>query len=110
MPISDFADMMTATVTYAKVATRDDYGKPATFCPAVSYKAHITHARKRMGSQAPGQDVISDAQVHINGLVTGPNVDDRLTLDDGTTPPIISWDLRTDETGAQYQKFYLGAV
>ena len=39
--------------------------------------------------------------------VTTINVDDRITLPDGTTPLIVAWEMPTDEVGEHHCKLYL---
>ena len=107
MPVSDWLALMPATVTYEAVLTRDEFGKPATYDTAVDYRARVTYSHKRVASRAMGQDVISSIQVWLNGIITTINVDDRITLPDGTTPLLISWDMPTDETGEHHCKLYL---
>ena len=133
--IADFLDMMPSVVTYAKVDSRDQYGKP-THGPAVIYKAHIAHTTRRVSSRVTGQDVLSSVQVHISGIIAEPDVDDKLTLlagsladivsvwgtsifgaavwggfsIEGTTPSIISWDIVDDEAGHHHMKLYCGGV
>lgn len=110
MPINDWLDFMPFTVIYEAVATRDVYGKPATYATAVSYRARIASKQQRVASRnasSGSEDVVSSTQVWVNGTITGLNVDDRVTLPDSTTPLIISWDSVTDENGSHHTKIYL---
>lgn len=106
MPISDFLDLMPFTVTYEAAATRDAYGKVSTYAAAISYRARVTYTHKRVVSRATGQDVVSSTQAWLAGVIAMLNVDDRITLPDGTTPLIISWDLSTDEKGNHHTKVF----
>ena len=105
--VSDWLDLMPATVTYEAVLTRDEYGKPATYDTAVDYRARVTYKHQRVPSRATGQDVIASIQVWLNGAISTVKVDDRVTLPDGTTPLIVSWDLVSDETGNHHTKLYM---
>jgi len=106
MPISDWLDLAPATVQYEAAVTRNEFGKVTTYAAAVAYRARVTYTHKRVTSRATGQDVISSIQVWIIGIITTLNVDDRITLPDGTTPLMVSWDLVTDEHGNHSVKCY----
>ncbi len=108
MAISDWLDLMPSTVTHEAVATRDEYGKPATYATAASYRARVSSSHKRINSRVTGQDVTASVQVWLNGIISSINVDDRITLPNGTTPQILSWDVPSDETGEHHMKVYLG--
>lgn len=105
MPISDFLDLMPDTVTYEAPATYDEYGKVATYATAVSCRARVSTKHQRVAAKN-GQDVISSIQVWLNST-TAINENGRLTLPDGSTPLIVSWDLVRDENGAHHTKVYL---
>lgn len=105
MPISDFLDMMSATVTLAAVQSRDDYGAPS-FAAAVSYKAHVQYKAMRVTSRVTGHDVLASGAVWLGTLVTVLTVDMKLTLPDGSTPRIQSWDIGMDEVGNHHTKIY----
>jgi hypothetical protein len=105
MPVSDFADLLQSTITHEPFSSRDQYGV-VTYGTAVSYKARVSYTNKRVRSRVTGDDVISTAQAWINGNPT-LNVDDRITLPDGSQPIIVSWDQPFDETGsAHHVKIY----
>jgi len=105
--VSDWLDLMPFTITYEAVATRDAYGKVLTYADSVDYRARVTYKHQRVASRATGQDVIASIQVWIEGVITTINVDDRVTLPDGTTPLIVAWDLPTDEIGNHHCKLYM---
>lgn len=101
--------MMPHTVTHRAVASRDAYGK-AVFTGAVtSYAARVVYGAKRTVSRASGQDTIADGVVWIAGTpVLG--LDDEIILPDGSQPPIINWDMPSDETGEHHVKIYFGGT
>ncbi len=110
MAISDWSDVMPDTITHEAVLTRDEYGKPATFDTIVSYQARVTGANKRVPSRTPGgQDAIASVAVW-SAKISGLKLDDRITLPDGTTPPILSYDHVGDEKGDHHTKILFGAV
>ena len=105
--VADWLDLMPATVTYEAVATRNEYGKVLTYADSVDYRARVTYKHQRVASRATGQDVIASIQVWLNGVIPTINVDDRVTLPDGTTPLIVSWEMPTDEVGNHHTKLFL---
>lgn len=107
MPIQDWLDLMPATVVYEAAATRNEFGKVVTYAAPVDYRARVTYKHQRVPSRATGQDVIASIQVWLNGVISTINVDDRITLPDGTTPLIISWDMPTDEIGNHHCKLWM---
>lgn len=108
MAISDWHDMMASTVTLEAVLTRDDYGKPATYDTAETYLAKLQYKAQKVNSRVTGADVVASGAVWLDELVTDLTVDMRLTLPDGTTPPIVSWDVAYDESGPHHTKIYFG--
>lgn len=106
MPIADWLSLMPFTVVYEAAGTRNEFGKVTTYAAPVSYRARVTYKHMRVASRATGQDVIASVQIWIAGIITALNVDDRITLPDGSTPLILSWDLATDETGNHHVKVY----
>ncbi len=110
MSISDWADMMPDTITYEKMLTRDIYGKPATYDYPVTYKARVSGAMKRIPSRTPGgQDLVATTSVWCADIPT-IQADDRITLPDGTKPPILSFDHVSDETGDHHTKILFGPL
>ncbi len=109
MPINDFLDMMPRTITHAAVTSRDAYGKPSYGTPT-SYRARVTREIKRVRSQVNGQDAISDTTVWVGGVIPNLVIDDQITLHDGTTPVLISWEAPEDEAGEHHMKLYMGAA
>ncbi len=100
MPISDFADMMSSTVTIAPVSSHDRYGKP-TYGAAVSYKARISY-KQRWIRRSGEREVLSRGEVWTNGT-DAVDAQDKLTLPAGSpgslTPPILDVQQPTDEAG-----------
>ena len=105
MPISDWADLMKERVTIAPFVSRDSYGVP-TYGSGVSYKCRIGHSSKWV-RKSDGSIVVASAAVWIEG---SPEITPqaKLTLPNGSTPPIISVDRFFDDRGAHHVKIYLG--
>ena len=108
MPISEWEDLMPATVTYEAVQTRNDYGKPTVYSTAVTYKARVSYKLRRVISRVNNQDAVSNTQLWVNAVITGLSPDDRITLPDGSTPRILNWDTPQDEDGDHHTKIYFG--
>lgn len=108
MPVSDWADLMTATVVYKPVTGYDDYGKPSHGA-AVSYFAHIAYGTHKVVSRQTGEDALAAITVWLMGVIPTMHVDDQMILPDGTTPRIIDWDLLSDETDIHHMKVHLNA-
>lgn len=106
MPINDWLDMMPATVTYEAVSTRNDYGKPTAYAAAVSYRARIRYKTRRVVSRVSGEDVVASGSIIVNGVISGIKPEDRITLPNGTTPKIASWDTVMDEDANHHTKIY----
>jgi hypothetical protein len=107
--VDDWRDMMSSVVTYEPVATRDDYGKPATYGLAVSYRGHMSYRTTRVRSRVDGHDVLASGQLIVGGVIAGLGQDDRITLPDGSVRAILNWATYTDEAGPHHTTIYFGA-
>ncbi len=104
MPISDWYDMMPDTITHEHVLTRDIYGKPLTYATAKTYRARVNGISRRVPSRTPGgQDVLSTISVWTP-KISSLALDDRITLPDGSTPLMLSFDHVSDEAGDHHTK------
>jgi len=107
MPISDFLPLMPDTITYASVASRNEFGKAVTFNAAVSYRARVIKKNQRILDEAK----IPTITVWVNGVIPTLQLDDQITLPDGSTPEIINWEQYSDEqSGSYYMKVVLGGI
>jgi hypothetical protein len=101
--------MMNARVTIRPVSGRDNYGKP-TFGTAVVYDCRVNYRAIRTSNRSSGQEVIAAGEVWLLGQLH-PNIDDQVTLPDGTRPVLINWDTPMDETGEEHHtKLYFGGA
>jgi hypothetical protein len=103
--IEDFLDMMPHTVQHAPMVSRDDYGK-VTYGTAVPYRSRVVYKNARV-RKSDGTEVIARGMVWLSAAVT-VNVDDKITLPDASTPPILSWEMYPDDEGFVYTKIYFG--
>lgn len=110
MGIQDWLDMMPHSVTYEACLGHDDYGKPLAYDDAVTYSARVRYKSQRVTSRVSGQDTIAAGSVWIAGIIQGISPSDRLTLPDGTQPPILNWEVVPDEAGDHHTKVYFGGI
>ncbi len=103
--MNDFGDLMIDTVSHARPISRDGYGK-STFGADSMFLARITHGYRAIRS-ATGNFNMSRGIVWIINAPT-INADDRLTLPDGDTPPILNIARFFDDSGAHHTKVYFG--
>lgn len=106
MAIDDFADLMNATVTVEPFSSRGDYGDP-TYGTAVSYSARVSYRQVRVRSR-DGTESVARGAVWLRSSVA---VDerDRLTLPDGSAPPILAVDRPGDADGSPHHtKVFFG--
>lgn len=101
--VDDFLDMLVSEITYAPFVSRDAYGEP-TFGSPVTYEARVIRKHK-MVRNVEGQQVISTAHIWVGGIpFVSPQ--DKITLDDGTHPPIIAIERFEDEIGPSHTVVY----
>lgn len=108
MPVSDWFDLMADTVVYEPVASRDGEAKP-TYGTSSSYRARVVYKEIRTSNRASGQDAIGAGEVWL-GAIIYPNIDDRITLPDGSQPIIINWNVFTDENGPHHTVIIFGGT
>ena len=99
-------DIMIETITLASVSAKDSYGK-RTWNSASS----ITNCRVQSGTykvrDSAGVEVIAQGKVYVPGSPT-VTVNDKLTLPDSTTPPILAIDRLGDQDSAHHVVLYYG--
>jgi hypothetical protein len=105
MAINDFLELMPHTVSHAELASRDAYGKPV-YGSAVDYTARVLYKNQKVRAK-DGSEVVARGVVWIGGTPT-VSPDDQLTLPDGSTPIILSFEQYADEDGAHHTKIFFG--
>lgn len=105
MPISDWSDLFPQTVTIASLSSRAAYGKQ-TFGSATSYSARVVDKAQKI-RDPDGQEVLARTVVWVQGTPT-VTPQDRITLPDGTTPPILNAEKYPDESGDHHVKVFCG--
>ncbi len=103
-----FLSMMDSTIRVSTRTTHDNYGAPAFAASTASYRARIVHKPGYVRA-ADGEEV---SYAHVMWVAsTGSvsiTVSDRITLPDGTTPPVIAVERYPDESGPHHVKVMLG--
>lgn len=107
--ISDFLDLMQDTITMQLVTVRDGFGKP-TYGAATSYRARVVYKSMRTTNRFSGQDAVAAGAVWIAGVILPGDIDDKVTLPDGSTPKILYWEEYPDEVGNHHTKLLFGGV
>lgn len=98
---NDLLDLLTDTVTWNKLQTRNAYGEP-TFTTVGSYPARVVRKNK-LTRNKDAQQVVSTAQCWMGPSLTSGepfplvSVEDQVRLSDGKTPQIASIEIFQDE-------------
>ena len=106
MDINDFKHMMPHTVVHTPLASRDSYGV-ITYGTPVSYSYSRVVYKSSQVRSATGEVTMARGTVWFTAVVD-LDVNDKLTLPDASTPPLISWDTYPDDSGNLYTKAYFG--
>lgn len=93
------------TVQIANVASTDNYGQ-TSFGSNTAYQARV-EKRARLFRDQNGREIVGVATVYLTSAVTiSPRA--RITLPDGTTPPILAVETQPDESGDYYTAIITG--
>lgn len=105
-----FLELMPETVQIAPLSSRDEYGAP-TYGPNVSRRARVLEALEKVVDD-DGREVMATTLVWVAPDPTAGlpvvSVRDRVTLPDGSTPPLLRVERVSDEDGPHHLKIYLG--
>ncbi len=105
MSVNDWLDMMVHTCSHAALSSRDASGVP-TYGSATSYSCRVVYKNQRVLS-SDGNEVVARGMIWFAGV---PDIDpnDKITMPDGSAPPIISVERYTDEVGLHHTKVFFG--
>jgi hypothetical protein len=103
-PVSPFADLMVHTIHLERRTGTDEYGA-ASFALPTSLSARVV-GQERFTRGAGGQEVVSTTTIYVLGDNNIRSVD-RITLPDGTRPPILATRTFPDEYGTHHQEIML---
>lgn len=97
---------MVDTITLASVSAKDAYGKRTWAAPST-----VTHCRVQTGEHkvidSAGAETVASGKVYVPGNPT-VTLYSKITLPDGTQPPVISIDRIGDEIGANHTVIHYG--
>jgi hypothetical protein len=104
----DFLDLMPHTVALAKfTGNRNQFGKPIhDDANATTYPARVVRGQ-RLVRDTNGAEVVATATVYVLGA-PAVTPEDKLTLQDGTSPPILNVGSKPDERGDHHVVIYIG--
>lgn len=106
MPVDrDIQLLMPHTVTIATSPTVNNYGE-RSFGAGTNYTARVV--KKIQWIRDINGDMKKSFGVVYVDRVSGITPNDRITLPDGTTPPVLRVDTIPDEMGNYYEQVYLG--
>jgi len=99
------------TVTVAAYAGNNAYGDASYASSATTYVARV-EGKQHEVVDTRGQDVLARGMVFIGPTSTGGlpavKVQDKVTLPDGTTPPLLAVDTVRDRDGVNHQVLHYG--
>lgn len=99
-------DLMVQTITIAAVSGKDAYGKRAW-----STATSIPNCRVQTGTHkvldTAGQETVAEGKVYVPNHPS-VTVNSKLTLPDGTSPPILAVDTFGDERGNHHLVIHYG--
>lgn len=106
---SDFLELMVDTLTYEhETGTRDGYAKATGFGAPVTVTCRIVHST-RMVRADTGEEIVSRSHAYLAGA-PGIRVNDRITMPDGSQPPVVAVERFPDTDGPHHEVVYFGSV
>lgn len=102
---SAFIDLMPSTVTISTRTTHNNYGEPS-YGSGTSYRARIVNKPEFVrGADGEVIEVRTVVWMRSTGTI---DASDRITLPDGTTPPILAVARFPDDDGTHHHRLSLG--
>ena len=101
MTIEDFFDLMPHRVTFEPLTGSDLYAKPGYGNPIVVEHSRVVYENAKTTDDA-GQEVVARGKIYLGG-VFGITPKHRVTLPDGSHPPIIRVLQYPDENGPHHE-------
>ena len=105
---TEFLSLMDSTIRVSTRGTHNNYGEPSFAATTASYRARIVYGPTY--DRSPGSESVEYSHVlwvRSTGAVS-ITASDRITLPDGTTPPVAKVERFADEDGPHHCKIYLG--
>lgn len=103
---SELLEIMVDTITLAGVSTKDAYGK-RSWASAVTIENCRVESGNHRVIDNNGDETVAVGKVYVPGQPTA-TIYDKLTLPDGTTPPILMIDRVGDQFGSNHTVIHYG--
>lgn len=101
-----FQSLMPATITVSTRTTHSLHGTPSYSTSSASYRARIIH---KPGFVRTGDRETKEFRTILWVASTGTlDVSDRITLPDGSRPPVVAVERYPDDDGTHHHKVFLG--
>ena len=101
---SDFLELCVHSITRNAFASLNAYGAPTYSTQSSTFAARVVYENTLVRAFDGTQSV---ARTHVTVATTAIwNPKDKVTLPDGTYPPMISMNIIPDENGAHHIKMY----
>lgn len=108
---SEFRGLMASTVTIEEVASMDEYGK-RTYGTGTTYQARVRQKIERVfnlqGREEWAKTKVWVAPHSTTGAFPTISPRSRVTLPDGTQPPLIAFERIYDENGPHHMILWFG--
>ncbi len=104
--ITELRAFMTSTITVEPWKSQDQYGVP-TYDAKISIVARISEKPTRV-LDATGQTVVTGAVAWTDAGSTVITAKDRITLPDGSQPPLLAVHRMPDENGTVFTTLSFG--
>lgn len=106
--------LMTDTISWSTSGATSQYGVPTWSTSGTTMRARIVikhgEVRDRGGAvrEAQGHLWCVQDSTHTNGQTMTPTPDDRVTLPDGSSPPVLLVETYPDDSGLHHHKVTFG--
>lgn len=102
-------ELMPSTVTVSTRSSHNAYGEPSYSTSSVSYRARIVEKPGFIRS-GEGEDIAYSHTLWVRSTgAVSITATDRITLPDGSSPPVVAVERMSDEDGENHCKVMLGA-
>lgn len=103
---SDFDDMLPQTVTVRTLASRNGDGSPAYSTAASTHQARVVNVNRQTRDEKG--NVVQAGYVAWVASTGVLSANSRITLPDGSSPPVLNVAVYPNENGNYYNKILFG--
>jgi hypothetical protein len=101
-------DLMVQSITIAAVSSKDAYGKRTWGSPSTINQCRVQSGDHKV-LDSLGQEKVANGRVYVPGAPT-LTLNDKITLPDGSTPPILAISRLSDERGSHHSIIHYGST